>query len=168
MNWFLEIEEIVTSSTKLHCISCLNNKLETVWENPFQWLLVGCVIRAVFHGASLAVDGNLQSCWSEGVDGWGIGEFITISFDDVYEVKGFNIWTGHQKSQDLFYKNGRPAAIRVVVNGISQYYQLHNSMGSQQIYFPYPVRTNSVKIIIADVFKGYKYKDTCIAEVSFF
>ena len=120
------------------------------------------------HGAWLTTDGKIQSCWSEGVPGWGIGEFITISFDDVYEVSGFNIWTGHQKSQDLFHKNGRPAAIRVVANGINQFYQLRDSMGSQQIRFPYPVRTDSVKIIIADVFKGYKYQDTCIAEVGFF
>ena len=120
------------------------------------------------HGAWLTTDGKTQSCWSEGVPGWGIGEFITISFNDVYEVNGFNIWTGHQKSQDLFYKNGRPAAIRVIANGFNQFYRLRDSMGSQQIRFPYPVHTDNVKIIIADVFAGYKYQDTCIAEVSFF
>ena len=120
------------------------------------------------HGAFLTVDGNPMSCWSEGVSGWGIGEFITISFDDVYEVNGFNIWPGHQKSQDLFYKNGRPSAIRVTANGMNEFYRLHDSMGSQQVRFPYPVRTDSVKIIIADVYGGYKYQDTCIAEISFF
>ena len=82
--------------------------------------------------------------------------------------KPFRIVTPHASEGTSLHKNGRPAAIRVVANGINQFYQLRDSMGSQQIRFPYPVRTDSVKIIIADVFKGYKYQDTCIAEVGFF
>ena len=121
------------------------------------------------HSADLTIDGNIKSCWSEGVSGWGIGEFITVFFNDTYIVSGLNIWIGHQKTQELFYKNGRPIAIRVEgSDGFSKVFWLRDVMGMQRINFPYPIKTNNIKIIVAEVSPGTTYKDTCIAEVSFF
>lgn len=54
LKWFIEIIEIVTSSTKLHCISCLKNRTWDSLGEKVAVALVGCLIQAVLHGAALA------------------------------------------------------------------------------------------------------------------
>lgn len=121
------------------------------------------------HSAKLAVDGNTGSCWSEGVKGLGIGENIEIHFNGNYKVSGMNIWVGHQKSQDLFYQNARPTALRVEgSDGSSEIYYLEDKFGSQRVTFKTPLTVNKVKLIVERVAPGNKYEDTCISEVKFF
>lgn len=121
------------------------------------------------HSASLAIDGNIQSCWSEGAPEWGLGEFITIYFDGTYKVSGMNIWTGHQKSLELFRQNGRPVAVRVIgSDGSNEQYYLEDRFGMQRVIFRYPINVQSVRITVEGISPGSKYKDTCIAEVNFF
>lgn len=121
------------------------------------------------HDAAKAVDGDIKSCWAEGVKGLGIGEYIQINFNGVYKVSGLNIWPGHQKSQDLFYKNARPVAIRIIgSDGSNEVYGLNDSMGMQRVNFRYPINVNNIKIVVDKVARGNKYEDTCIGEVSFF
>ena len=121
------------------------------------------------HSAKLAIDGNIASCWSEGVKGLGIGENIEIHFNGNYKVSGMNIWIGHQKSQALFYQNARPTALRVVgSDDSSDIYRLQDVFGPQRITFTKPIIANKVKLIVERVVPGNKYEDTCIAEVNFF
>ena len=121
------------------------------------------------HSASLAIDGNIQSCWSEGAPEWGLGEFITIYFDGTYKVSGMNIWTGHQKSLELFRQNGRPVAVRVIgSDGSNEQYYLEDRFGMQRVIFRYPINVQSIRITVEGISPGSKYKDTCIAEVNFF
>ena len=121
------------------------------------------------HSASLAIDGNIQSCWSEGAPEWGVGEFITIYFDGTYKVSGMNIWTGHQKSLELFRQNGRPVAVRVIgSDGSNEQYYLEDRFGMQKVTFRNPINVQNVRITVEGISPGSKYKDTCIAEVNFF
>ena len=121
------------------------------------------------HSAKLAVDGNTSTCWSEGVRGLGIGENIEIHFNGNYKVNGMNIWIGHQKSQNLFYQNARPIALRVIgSDGSSEVYNLRDTFGGQRVAFKQPITVNKVKLVVERVAPGNKYEDTCIAEVNFF
>ena len=121
------------------------------------------------HSASLAIDGNIKTCWSEGVPGLGMGEFIDIKFDGTYTVRGMNIWIGHQKSLDLFYQNARPSMIKVIgSDGSNEIYQLKDNFDGQRINFDYPINVSSIRLVILGAWPGSKYKDTCIAEVNFF
>ena len=121
------------------------------------------------HSAKLTIDGNTGSCWSEGVKGLGVGENIEVHFNGNYKVSGMNIWIGHQKSQDLFYQNARPTALRVESSdGSSEIYNLEDKFGSQRVTFKTPITANKVKLIIERVAPGNKYEDTCISEVEFF
>lgn len=121
------------------------------------------------HSAALAIDNNPASCWSEGVPGLGIGESIVIGFNNTYKVSGMRIWIGHQKSQDLFYKNARPSAIRVLgSDGSNQLYNVQDVFGPQDINFVQPVNANSIKLIIEKAKPGSTYEDTCISEVLFY
>ncbi len=121
------------------------------------------------HSAKLTIDGDTKTCWSEGVPGLGIGESIVINFNGTYKVSGMKIWPGHQKSQDLFYKNARPSAIRVIgSDGSNQLYNIQDIFGQQEINFAQPINVNSVKLIIEKAKPGTTYEDTCISEVLFY
>ena len=121
------------------------------------------------HNADKAIDGDIKSCWAEGVKGLGIGEYIQVNFNGTYKVNGLNIWAGHQKSQDLFYKNARPVAIRIIgSDGSNEVYGLNDSMGMQRVNFRQPINVSNIKIVIEKVARGNKYEDTCIGEISFF
>ncbi len=121
------------------------------------------------HSAKLTIDGNTATCWAEGAPELGVGESISFKFDGIYKVTALNIWIGHQKSEDLFYKNARPSVIRVVdSNGYSEVFNLQDKMGAQKCTFKKPMNTDSIKIIVEQATAGNKYKDTCIAEVNFF
>ena len=121
------------------------------------------------HSGKLAVDGNVDTCWSEGVKGLGIGENIEIQFNSTYKVNGLNIWIGHQKTQELFYQNARPTVIRVLgSDGSDEVYRLRDAFGGQRLNFRYPITVNKLKIVVVEAAQGTKYEDTCIAEVNFF
>lgn len=115
-----------------------------------------------------ASDGDIKTCWAEGVPGYGIKECIFYQFADMYTIHGFNIWNGYQKSEDLYYKNSRPLALRVSAVGYEETHYLKDTMGMQRIDLKRPVKMREVQIFIEDVAKGSKYDDTCISEISFY
>ena len=124
---------------------------------------------AYVHSALLTIDGDTKTCWAEGVQGYGIGENIVISFNSTYRVSGMNIWIGHQKTEELFYKNGRPLAVRIIgSDGSNEIYNLNDTIGVQRVNFTRPIDVSNIKIIVEKIAPGNKYEDTCIAEVSFF
>lgn len=121
------------------------------------------------HGANLTIDGKPETCWSEGVQGAGIGEYVLYNFSGTYKVSGINIMIGHQKSREIFYMNSRPVAITVVgSDGSREKFNLEDKMGSQYKSFSKPMNTSYIKIIVDRVASGSKWQDTSIAEVSFF
>ncbi len=121
------------------------------------------------HSAGLTIDNNTSSCWSEGAPGLGIGENIVIHFNNTYKVNGMKIWIGHQKSQDLFYKNARPSAIRIMGSDGSDYlYNLQDVFGPQDVNFVRPINVNRIKLIIEKAKPGTTYEDTCISELLFY
>ena len=137
------------------------------------------VITGIYHSSALTdgsyiysaqnlVDGNISSCWSEGVYSFGIGESIVINFDKSYKIHGINIWNGYQKSSELFYKNSRPSSIRIITDLWYWDFHLEDRMGMQTFNFGIFDSTRSVKIVINDIYRGTKYTDTCISEISFF
>lgn len=121
------------------------------------------------YPASQIADGVIETCWSEGIPGYGVNEKLNYELDDVYEVRGFNIWTGYQKSEDLFYKNGRPIALMVrSEDGYSNLHKFNDSMGMQQITFTRPIKARYLSFTIMEVAPGKTSEDACISELSLF
>lgn len=156
-----------------------NNKSTVTKNNTYSSIYMGAISSAYessadkegnyVHSAKLAIDGNITTCWTEGVQGLGIGERIVYNFNDTYQVRGFDIWVGHQKSSDLFYKNARPTRIKVEGNnGQTAIVNLSDTLGSQRVTLSTPMNTNSISITIQDANSGSKWQDTSIAEISFF
>lgn len=118
-----------------------------------------------------ALDGVLLTSWQEGASGYGLGEQITLVFDDTYEVDRIIIYNGNLKTEDSYVQNGRLKKI-AVWNALDEeegYYctieDEYNLEGSE-IIFDKPIETNSIIIGIEEVFEGTKYQDTCISEIT--
>lgn len=120
------------------------------------------------YSAEKAFDNDMTTCWSEGVDGYGVGESITVSFDDVYEISELSLWNGLCTSEDLFYKNSRLHNITVTLsNGNSYDFECSGGWDSRHNSFSFGgnIETSSITITIQSVYEGDKYKDTCISEI---
>ena len=140
-------------------------KIKQIYETSH--LIMKEIDRA--YPVSQIADGVINTCWGEGVPGHGVSEKVTFELDSVYEVKGFNIWTGYQKTEELFYKNGRPIALLVrSEDGYSNLHKFNDSMGMQRITFTRPIKAKYISFTIMEVAPGRKSDDTCISEISLF
>jgi len=127
-------------------------------------------VRAPQSGNSYGVD-NLFSnrtdeAWVEGKPGQGVGEWITIDFDEFRLVKAVIARNGYQKSRDIFAKNSRVRRLRLVFSqGETQTLTLADSMDLQTIALDPPVSAYWVQFIIDDVYPGSAYADTAITKL---
>ena len=106
--------------------------------------------------------------WVEGVRGNGIGEYISISLDEAHELNGITIRNGNWKSRDDYEKNNRVKMIQITFSdGSQRQFELEDNFYEPcQVNFINPVRTNSLKIEIMDVYEGTTYQNTCITDIS--
>lgn len=118
------------------------------------------------HVPDLIMDGDTTTAWVEGVDGNGEGESITFTFGDLYAVSDIKIWNGYQKSEDLYYKNARPAELELEFSdGSTEQISLQDtSSGFQEFALERHV-TSYVKVKIISTYEGSKYEDTVISEI---
>lgn len=118
------------------------------------------------HMPDLIMDGDTTTAWVEGVDDNGEGESITFTFGDLYAVSDIKIWNGYQKSEDLYYKNARPAELELEFSdGSTERISLQDtSSGFQEFALERHV-TSYVKVKIISTYEGSKYEDTVISEI---
>jgi LysM repeat protein len=122
------------------------------------------------YQAWMATDGALGTAWVEGVAGSGIGEWIELRFPGTVEIHAIRLDIGYDKSADVFYKNNRIKRVTLVFSTGEQIeLGFADKRGMQEISLaraPGPaIETTSVKVVIEEVFPGWKYDDTCLAEI---
>lgn len=120
----------------------------------------------------LISDGNPNTTWAEGVAGDGIGEFVLFTFQNSARIQGVEIINGfptmHPQLGDLYYLNNRLQAARIEFEDGTEEIRLRNDVKTAQtIKFVRPHISKTAKLIITGAFPGTKWKDTCIAEISF-
>lgn len=118
----------------------------------------------------LATDGTVETAWAEGVDGPGIGEWITLTFPDTVEVHSVRVDVGYDRDADIFYKNNRiKRATLVFSNGEEVEVSFDDERGLQEVSLVSasgaPIETTYVKVVIDEVFSGSEYDDTCLSEI---
>lgn len=115
-----------------------------------------------------AFDAYLDTMWIEGVWGNGIGEAITIKLDEAHNINGITIYNGNKINRDLYEKYSRVKTLRITFSdGSQRQFELDDTFYEPcQVNFINPVRSNSLKIEILDVYEGSTYQDTCISEIS--
>lgn len=124
-----------------------------------------------------AHDCNHETVWCEGVDGYGIGEYIEYTFPaDCPQVTTVKIFNGYVKSQAQWQKNARVKRLMVYYNGtVLAQLELEDSRSLQIFdigtvgYGPNCKGKGSwtLSFEILEVYPGTSYQDTVISEIFF-
>jgi murein DD-endopeptidase MepM/ murein hydrolase activator NlpD len=122
------------------------------------------------YQAWMATDGVLGTAWTEGVAGAGVGEWIELRFPETIEVYSIILDIGYDENADVFYKNNRIKRVTLVFSNGEQFELIFSDRRGMQemplVRAPGPnIETTSIKIVIEEVFPGWKYDDTCLAEI---
>ena len=142
--------------------------------NPISWNNVSAssylIEKSRYYNPENAIDNDTSTAWIEGLkENDGIGEFIEFSSENTFRVDKIDIINGFTKSQDLYMKNNRVKKITLEFSdGKKQVHELLDNNMDYQTIDVGGVNTNSVKVIIEEVYKGNKYSDTCISEISMY
>jgi len=113
------------------------------------------------YSPPMTIDGNTATSWCEGKKTSGIGETITLTLkkkmtiEKLYIKNGFGI-------KKYFFLNNRARGI--TINGIPAL--LSDRPAFQVVTLTRPLTAQKLTIAIASVYRGTKWNDTCIAEVS--
>jgi hypothetical protein len=114
--------------------------------------------------------------WVEAVNGYGIGEMITVNIGVYWHeipFKGFLISNGYVNFErpDLYKKNSRVKIIEIIApGGIKKDFFLEDTSLLQMLELPENMMqeaggTYEYRIIIKDVYKGDSWEDTCINSI---
>ena len=124
-----------------------------------------------------AHDHNYQTVWIEGVNGYGIGEYLIYNFSNVSTQNTNTIGTikivnGYVKNRSSWQQNSRVRKLKMYINDKEfVFLNLKDTDDAQHFYIP-PIefemtRNFSIKFEIMDVYKGTKYDDVAISEIYF-
>ncbi|MBI4943576.1 MAG: hypothetical protein HY830_22775 [Actinobacteria bacterium] len=127
------------------------------------------------YGADNTLDGKVATAWnSDGkADGAGPGITLTYTFDAPVDLRSVSLTNGYQKviksngkNRDLYAANSRVKQVKVVTDGGEWTWTLQDARAPQTLRKEFG-RTKTVTLEILSVYKGAKYSDTAISEVSF-
>lgn len=122
-----------------------------------------------------AHDFDHTSVWAEGADGPGIGESLTYEFaGKCPRITTVNILNGHVKSEKAWRENNRVKQLRVYYEGKPLAILDLKDTREQQCFEVGTLGYNDehapkwqLRFEIVEVYKGTKYDDTVISELSF-
>jgi hypothetical protein len=154
------------------------------WKNSFgkgaQWMMHARFTAAASsvlketdgteHVAENITDWGRDTAWVEGHESDGLGESITVTLTKSAKVSRIGIVNGYAKSRDLYFANNRAMLLKVSVNGgkpfdveIPDEYLEH-----EHFWFDLPKSfslVKTVKLEIAAIHPGTRYKDTAISDI---
>lgn len=123
------------------------------------------------YSPRMAYDGKNNTAWVEGVEGSGIGEEIIFMVGKKASVvKGINLLNGYCKNKTVYYNNNRIKKVKCIFDdGMSEIIYLDDEYNKLQSYtFDSSHTTKSITLRIMSVYRGSKYDDTCLTDVTFF
>lgn len=123
--------------------------------------------KLVTYEANNAIDEDLSTTWTEGVDGDGEGEYLELVLvGNRNKIGALKIYNGYIKNEEVFEKNNRVKDAEIVFeDGSSETFTLKDTYKPQYVVFSKVHEGSSLKLIIQSVYKGTKYQDACISEI---
>lgn len=110
------------------------------------------------------------TAWVEGADGDGVGESITITAKEPKPLHRIVLVPGYSKSEKAWQSNNRVAEVKVTLNGEKTFtaeLSDHVTPAMEEILVPgYDKPVSTVKLEIAGVHRGQKFRDTAISYVA--
>ncbi len=94
----------------------VNDTLLLAFNNDIFWgasseLEMGMYADFGKYGSTNLGDDNSTTCWAEGSEKDGIGEYILLSIPE--KIQNIKIKNGYQKNENLYYANNRPKTIEL-------------------------------------------------------
>ncbi|ABR47928.1 von Willebrand factor, type A [Alkaliphilus metalliredigens QYMF] len=126
-----------------------------------------------------AIDQSSNTAWVEGASGDGIGEWIRIDFLRPTTLSGMYIRNGYWRTAERLRQNNRIKRIRIEFsNGSSEEFNLSDPVNQnfnelligngQRLDFITSHTTSYVKLEILEVYRGDRWRDTCISDILLF
>jgi hypothetical protein len=138
-------------------------------RNGFETYCVSSVLPSQYgnsYGPENLFRGGSGVAWVEGRRGHGIGEWITVEFDELRVVKAIELQTGYQKNADIFAKNGRVRQMRVIFSsGETRLLTPSDRPGTESYKLERPVSAYWMKFTIEGVYPGRLYEDTAVTKL---
>ncbi|MBO7637104.1 MAG: hypothetical protein J6S89_11075 [Paludibacteraceae bacterium] len=130
---------------------------------------------SVNYKAGNAHDLNYRTAWVEGVEGYGIGEYLTYTFEGGSpRITTIIVVNGYVKSKKAFKENSRVKKLKVYKDDKPiAILNLKDIMGEQRFEIGTLGENISwtpdwkLKFEIMEVYKGDKYDDTALSEIYF-
>ena len=172
-------EEEKTEKPTVHLlpedVSNKSYKKYTLDQNTFTTAMASSFISAkLTHGSTdLAFDGDPETSWQDGVKGYGIGEWLLAYNADgsAVKVSEVTVYNGYQNpkfnnaKKDMYLVNSRVSDFTLTFDdGTSESFTLEDIKDPQTFTFK-ARKTCYVRFTIGGVYKGTKYKDTCVGEI---
>ncbi len=110
-------------------------------------------------------DGDIQTNWQEGTAGNGIGEYVSYEFKEVFTVDAMTFQLGNWKTKEYYYGNNRPKTLTIAMGEQSWTVTFPDEWVEFGLKFSSPVRTDTLKMTIDDVYKGNEWNDTVITDI---
>jgi hypothetical protein len=130
------------------------------------------------HAATLAIDGDLATAWTESSEGDGSGEWLELTLARPSLVSRIEVYPGsrgqgRRTGRDLFTANNRPAHVTI---SIGPYYAVEGDVPDSQEPLVIesgrpdslplnPAPSDVVRVVVDRVHRGTTFDDLCITEV---
>jgi hypothetical protein len=124
------------------------------------------------YEANRMSDWDTSTAWVEGDSAYGVGESISFTWRDKFDdhsCTGMSLMNGYQKSQKHMKQNSRVRTMDMYVdNSLFRRLEIQDRMGQQHFSLEaLGVKDGQrVKLEITGVYKGTKWKDTSISELT--
>ena len=120
------------------------------------------------YRATNLLDGNLETAWTEGADGPGLGEWVEFQFTLPLTLVRIEVANGYQLDESRFRSSARIKTVQLEYSdGETQLVDLLDTQEYQSID-ALPVRTEWIKMTIVSVHPNYLWADASLSEVRFY
>jgi len=137
------------------------------------------------YTAQSVSDDDVRTAWVEGAKGYGIGEYVEFIFNyNAPRATSVTISNGYNKNSPTWKNNSRVKTLNVYENDkLLMVVNLADTRDLQKFDLPHPIPNRKgedgmsqhdenkppvrLKMMISEVYKGDKYDDTAISEITF-
>ena len=110
-------------------------------------------------------DGKIETSWCEGKSDDGVGEYISITLNNHMALTSISFVNGSGRSEESYYNNNRVASLKITSDtGGSVVLNFDDNTIDYQTR-DLEISGRTFKFIINSVYKGQKFRDTCISEI---
>ncbi len=120
------------------------------------------------NGPMRLFDGREDTSWQEGVDGYGVGESVSCTFNKTSQVKYLAFKLGNWRNEKYFSGNAVPKTLTLIFGDYETQITFSGEMKEEWVELPDGVSADGMTFIIDEVYKGTSWDDTVITNITIY